>query len=218
MRVLNNLLMFLIMSTPLFAQQKPQLYNIPSPFDRYTHYNVTLRGGAAIPMGQFSSDYIDKTTLENYSIGLDWVLQSPISVGAEVGYSFFTEKMPRAIYEIGGRDVSAVQTRTISLVPIQGTLSYHLGAPNAPIRPYAQVAVGGALVDYSLYYGNLATQEQSFKFSYGAVIGTKVLFKKDGSLGADIRLKYNNTPIEFDYIQNGVGQLNATVGLFYRWW
>jgi hypothetical protein len=218
MKSIKILLLYLTMSAPLLAQEKPQLYTIPSPFDRYSHYNVTLRAGAAIPMGQFSSDYIDKASLDNYSIGLEWVLQSPISVGAEVGYSFFTQKLPRAIYEINGQDVSAVQTRTISLIPIQGTVNYNLGTPNVPVRPYVQVSLGAAMADYSLYYGSLATQEQSVKFSYGGAVGTKILFKKDGSLGADLRIKYNNTPLKFDYIQNGVSQLNATVGIYYRWW
>lgn len=218
MRIIQTLLILITMSTPLLAQEKPQLYTIPSPFDRYSHYNVTFRAGAAIPMGQFASNYIDKTSLENYSIGLEWILQSPVSVGAELGYSYFSQRLPRAIYEINGQDVSAVQTRTISLIPLQGTVSYNIGTPNSPIRPYAQVSLGGTMADYSLYYGSLATQEQSIKFSYGGALGTKILFKKDGSLGADLRIKYNNTPFRFDYIENSVGQLNATVGIYYRWW
>lgn len=51
-----------------FAQQNPQLYTIPTPFERYSHYQVTLRGGAAIPTGAFATNYIDKTSLENYSL------------------------------------------------------------------------------------------------------------------------------------------------------
>ena len=85
MKFLTTSLVLVCLSLSAWAQQKPQLYNLPTPFERYSHYNLTVRGGAAIPMGAFSSDYIDKTTLRNYSVALDWILQKPFSIGLEVG-------------------------------------------------------------------------------------------------------------------------------------
>ncbi len=208
----------LVTSLTGYAQQDPQLYSIPTPFERYSHYQVIVRGGGAIPTGAFGTNYIDKTTLENYSVAVDWILQRPISLGLEVGHTFFSKRLPRAIYPLEGQDVSAVQTRTLSLMPIQGTVNSYLGNANARIRPYVHLAAGVNLLDYTLYYGNLANQQQAVKFSYGVGVGSKFLFKKDGSLGADIRVKYNQTPFNFDYIDKGIGQLNATAGLFYRWW
>lgn len=218
MNTLKITLLFLSFCCGTYAQQKPQLYNIPSPFERYSHYQVIIRGGAGIPMGSFATNYIDKSTLENYSLAIDWILQKPFSIGLEAGHTFFSQKLPRAVYPINGQEVSAVQTRTINMTPIQGFANFYLGNANARIRPYLQVAAGVNLLDYSLYYGILANQQQSVKFAYGAGVGAKFLFKKDGSLGADIRVKYNHTPFTFDYIENGIGQLNATAGLFYRWW
>lgn len=136
----------------------------------------------------------------------------------EVGRTYFSKRLPRDIYTTQEGDISAVQTRTISQIPIQGVINLYLGKANAPIRPYVQLAAGANLLDYTLYYGTLASQRQTVKFTYGIGAGSKFLFKKDGSVGADIRVKYNQTPFSFDYIDNGVGQLNATVGLFYRWW
>lgn len=213
-------IIFLILGASMvgYGQEKPQLYNIPSPFERYSHYQVIIRGGASFPMGALASQYIDKTTLENYSIAVDWILQRPISVGLEIGHTYFSKKIPRVVYSINSQDVSAVQTRTINLLPIQGFINSYLGNPSATIRPYFHLAVGVNLIEYSLYYGNLANQQQSAKFTYGVGVGSKILFKRDGSIGADIRFKHNHTPFSFDYIKKGIGQLHATAGLFYRWW
>lgn len=218
MKFLTTSLVFVCLSLSAWAQQKPQLYTLPTPFERYSHYTITVRGGAAIPMGAFSSKYIDKTTLRNYSVALDWILQKPISIGLEVGKTEYSKTMPRALYQQDGQEISAVQTRTLSLMPIQGVVSYYFAGTNATIRPYVQAAVGGDLLDYTLYYGNLAEQKQSIKLTYGAAAGAKFLFKKDGNFGADLRVKYNQTSLNHDYIEKGVGQVSATVGLFYRWW
>ncbi|GHB81455.1 OmpW family outer membrane protein [Persicitalea jodogahamensis] len=218
MNTIKILLLGLVLSAPALAQQNPQLYNLPSPYDRYSHYVATVRGGAGIPIGPFASGYVDKPTLRNYSFSVDWVLQKPISIGVEVGKTFYSQRLPRAIYQSEEGEISAVQTRTIDLMPIQGVVSYYFAKPNAMIRPYVQAAVGADLLTYSLYYGSLANQQQSVKLTYGGAAGAKFLFKKDGSVGADIRVKYNQTSLNYDYIDKGVGQINATVGLFYRWW
>lgn len=218
MNIIKTLLLVLTLSAPALAQQNPQLYNLPSPYDRYSHYVATLRGGAGIPIGPFSSGYIDKPTIKNYSLSVDWVLQKPLSIGVEVGKTFYSQRLPRAIYNSEEGEISAVQTRTIDLMPIQGVLSYYFAKPNAMIRPYVQAAVGADLLTYSLYYGSLANQKQMVKLTYGGAIGAKFLFKKDGAIGADVRVKYNQTSLNYDYIDKGVGQFNATVGLFYRWW
>jgi hypothetical protein len=218
MKFLTTSLVLVFLSLSAWAQQNTQLYNLPTPFERYSHYNLTVRGGAGIPMGAFSSNYIDKTTVKNYSVALDWIFQKPVSIGLEVGKTFFSQKMPRALYELDGQDVSAVQTRTIDLMPIQGVVSYYFAGTNASIRPYVQLAAGANLLDYTLYYGNLANQQQTVKLTYGAAAGAKFLFKKDGNFGADVRVKYNHTSLDFDYVDKGVSQVNATIGLFYRWW
>ncbi|TDB67082.1 porin family protein [Arundinibacter roseus] len=218
MKIIQTLLLALAFSSQVIAQQAPNLYSIPTPWERYSHYSITLRGGAGLPIGPMAENYIDKVSMDNYSVAVDWILQQPFSVGVEVSQSFFSKKLPRAIYNIEDQDVSAVQTRTLKQIPVQGVASYYFGTPNARIRPYVQLAAGASFVDYTLYYGNLATQEQAIKFTYGAAAGSRFLFKKDGSVGADLRVKYNQTPFDFDYLDRGIGQINATIGLFYRWW
>lgn len=204
---------------PAYAQeQAPKLYTLPSAFDRYTHYQVTARYTAAIPLGSFSTNYIDKTSFENYSIALEWVFQNAFSVGGEIGYSFFKKRIPRAIYPTENGEISAIQTRTMTQYPIQAFANYHFAGKNSAIQPYVHISAGASILDYTLYYGSLADQQQKIRPTYGIGVGSKFLFKKDGNFGADIRVKYQGTSFDYEYVDKGVSSLNTSIGLFYRWW
>lgn len=200
------------------GQNKPSLYTLQSPYERYNYNLFTVRLSGAQPLGSFSNDYIDKFSLENYTFSLESVQQGHLSFGGEVGYSYFGKRMPRAIYSSGNQDISAVQTRSLSQYTIHGFANYHLTEANSRIRPYVQLSAGGGVVNYTTYYGSLGDQYRKFKLGYGVGIGSKFLFKSDGSIGADVRIKYNYTGLKYDYIQNGVSSLNASIGIFYRWW
>jgi outer membrane protein W len=205
--------------TPAFAQEPaPKLYTLPSPYDRYVHYQVTARLTGAVPLGSFKSDYIDKASFENYSIALEWVLQNSFSLGGEIGYSYFKQRLPRALYVSGEQTVSAVQTRTMSQYPIQVFANYHFLGKESSIQPYVQISGGASILDYTVYYGSLTDQKQKVRPTYGIGVGSKFLFKKDGSFGADVRVKYAGTSFKYDYLTSGVSSLNTSVGLFYRWW
>jgi outer membrane protein W len=210
---------FLAGITTAFAQEPaPKLYTLPSPYDRYVHYQVTARLTSAIPLGSFKSDYIDKASFENYSIALEWVLQNSFSVGGEIGYSYFKQRLPRAQYISGEQTVSAVQTRTLSQYPVQAFANYHFLGKDSSIQPYVQISGGASILDYTVYYGSLGDQKQKIRPTYGIGLGSKFLFKKDGSFGADVRVKYAGTSFKYDYLTSGVSSLNTSVGLFYRWW
>ena len=201
------------------AQEAPKLYTLPSPFERYTHYLATLRFTGAAPLGSFSDSYIDKPSFRNYSISLEWVLRdSPLSIGGEIGSSYFQKKLPRAIYESGDETVSAVQTRTLTQYPVQLFVNYHFLPKSSSVQPYAQISGGIGIMDYTLYYGSLSEQKQKLAPAYGVGLGSKFLFRKDGAFGADVRVKYEGTTFKYDYIEKGTSSVNASVGLFYRWW
>lgn len=209
---------FLILGCiPAFAQEPaPKLYTLASPYDRYTHYQVTARFTGAVPLGSFS-DYIDKSSFENYSIAMEWIMLNSVSVGGEIGYSYFKQRLPRALYQSGDQTISAIQTRTLTQYPIQAFVNYQF-LRNNMVQPYLQVSAGGSILDYTVYYGTLADQKQKFSLTYGVGIGSKFLFRKDGNFGADVRIKYAGTSFKYDYLSSGISSLNTSVGLFYRWW
>ncbi|KQS31299.1 hypothetical protein [Dyadobacter sp. Leaf189] len=210
---------FLAGFIPAVAQDAPKLYTLPSPFERYTHYLATLRFAGAMPLGSFADSYIDKASFQNASISIEWVLRnSPISIGGEIGSTYFQKRLPRALYQNGNETISAVQTRTLSQYPVELFGNYHFLGKTSSIQPYIQVSGGVSILDNVLYYGSLSSQHQKVAPKYGVGLGSKFLFKQDGSVGVDVRVKYNGTAYKHDYIEKGVSSLNGSIGIFYRWW
>ena len=120
MKKLAAIALFFAAIFPAMAQDEPKIYTLPSPFDRYTHYLATARITGAVPLGSFSDQYISKSSFQNFSASLEWVLRnSPFSVGGEIGSTYFKERLPRALYANGEETISAVQTRTVSQYPIE---------------------------------------------------------------------------------------------------
>lgn len=213
------LIAFVTGSNTVFAQKAQSLYTMASPYERYTHNVVTLRWTAIQPLGSFSDNYIDKASLLNYSVQLDWMLKNlPVSIGAEMGQDYYKKRLPRAIYNFEDQDISAIQTRTFRVNPIQVVANYYFLPVNSIVRPYAGIAVGVGLVNYVNYWGSLSDQSQKAGFSYGAQAGVKVLLGKEGHFGLDIRARYNKVNFKFDYVDNGVPSVGASIGAFYRWW
>lgn len=204
---------------PALAQEKPRLYTIASPFERYTHYLATVRYTAAVPMGSFKDNYIDKSSFRNASVSLEWVLRnSPVSVGGEIGSTYFEKRVPRALYQGEDGTISAVQTRTISQYPVELFANYLFLPRNSSVQPYIQISGGASILDYTVYYGTLSLQEQKVRFKYGVGAGSRFFFKKDGTFGLDVRVKYDGTAFKYDYIDKGISSVNGSIGLFYRWW
>ncbi|MCE7061191.1 hypothetical protein [Dyadobacter sp. CY343] len=213
--------LFLAGFLPAYAQQQeaPKLYTLPSPFERYTHYLATARVMGAVPLGSFADSYIDKSSFRNASISIEWVLRnSPFSIGGEIGSTYFQKRIPRTLYQNGEGTISAVQTRTLSQYPVELFGNYHFLRKTSMIQPYVQVSGGISILDNVLYYGTLSSQHQKIAPKYGIGLGSKFLFKKDGAVGVDVRVKYDGTAYKHDYIEKGVSSVNGSIGLFYRWW
>lgn len=211
--------LFLGSVLPALAQEKPRLYTIASPFERYTYYLATARFIGAVPMGSFKDNYVDKSSFQNASISIEWVLRnSQLSVGGEIGSTYFEKRIPRALYEGQDGTISAVQTRTVSQYPVELFANYHFLPRNSQVQPYVQVSAGASIIDYTIYYGTLSSQNQAVRFKYGVGAGSKFFFKKDGTFGLDLRVKYDGTAYKYDYIDKGISYVNGSIGLFYRWW
>ena len=204
------------------AQQvitRDQLYKRESPYERYTTYRISVTGGLGLPMGSFG-DYMEKSTLRNYSILMDFVFpKNNLSVGVSLGSQYFKNRLPRQVYNFDSQDVSAVQTRTLSAIPLVVTGIYHIGKVNAPIRPYVQVGLGGAFAELANYYGTIPTGDNGFRFVAQAGAGIRALFNKNGKFGLEAGVTYQHLP--FEVAGEGVkdaSSFNVRAGLFYRWW
>ena len=88
------LLLFVLIQVVTYAQDKPKLYTLPSPYERYNYSLATFRYTGAVPIGNFSNDYIDAPSFKNYSVSLEWVLQNNLSIGGEIGSTYFQPFKP----------------------------------------------------------------------------------------------------------------------------
>lgn len=199
--------------------QRQDLYSLESPYQRYTHNLVTLKWLGAMPLGSITDGYIDKASLANFGISLEWVFRDmPISAGIDAGKYNFEQRYPRAIYKIGEDDVSAVKTSTYSNVPLAGFVKYHLLGTNAQFAPYVQASVGAHFNNYIDYFGTLGDQKKQTTVGFGGAVGLKYFIKKDGPLGIDLAVRYDHNTFKYGYITNGVRTFAGSVGIIYRWW
>lgn len=198
---------------------RSQLFKRESPYERYTTYRVSLTGGLGLAAGTFSG-YMDKTTLRNYTLGLDFVFpKNNLSLGVSVGSQYFQNRLPRQVYNFDGQDVSAVQTRTFVAYPLIVTGSYHIGKVNSLVRPYVQAGLGGAYAELTNYWGTIPTGDNGFRFVAQAGAGVRVLFKKTGNVGLELGANYQHIPfiVESEGVKDA-STFNVRAGLFYRWW
>lgn len=199
--------------------QRADLYTLESPYQRYTHNLATLRWLGAVPFGSITDGYVDKPSFANYSLSVEWVFRNmPISAGVEAGRYYFEQRYPRSVYVLGQNEVSAVKTSTYTAVPVTGLIKYHFLGTNAQFSPYVQVNIGAHINNYVDYFGLLADQKKQTTLGFGGGAGLKYIFKKDGPVGLDIAVRYDQNTFKYGYITNGVGTLAGSVGLFYRWW
>ncbi|MCY7352313.1 MAG: hypothetical protein LH606_16885 [Cytophagaceae bacterium] len=216
--ILSGLLATLLAPLTLRAQgyYQPTPPTVTSPFDRYTTYQVTARYSAALPLGDFKN-YIDRASVRGATVTGEWVFPNRFSAGAQVGYQYFEQRLPRQIYQISGSDVSAVQTRTFTTTPVMIIGKYHLANSSAALRPYVQVGAGGSLNNYTNYFGSLSDTKNGFAFAGNVAVGTRFMFGRQGNFGADVQVSYNYGSFNYDYMKN-YSTVNASVGLVYRWW
>jgi len=217
----SALLCTLLLPAALLAQQPVVVRDIPpvSPYQRYTTYMATLRYGVAQPLGGLAG-YTDQFSTRNFALAGEWIMPGNLSFGAQYSGNYFTKRLPRQLYRFGdGADVSAVQTRTVNVQSLLATGKYHFAGVNAPVRPYMQVGLGAALVNYGLYWGSLSDEANgsTVHFSSQIAIGSRFLFGRESHWGADVQAAYQYVPYSRAGISN-VSSVGASVGVVYRWW
>lgn len=192
-------------------------YNFPSPYQEYVTFNISARYGVAFPMGG-TQGYIDRVSPTNLALDGEWLFPKRFSIGLKTGYQYNKQRLPRQVYQVGNEDVSAVQTRTLSVIPAMVSLSYYFADNAAALRPYVQFAGGGAFIDYTNYFGTLADQSNKFKGAIAPAIGVKYYGKREQGLGAEIQAQYQNVFFNYDLLKNNSPSLMLSAGISYRFY
>jgi hypothetical protein len=212
-------LLVVALALPALAQttERPYVYESVSEYDRYVTFNFSARYGVAIPMGGLKS-YVGQTSATNLAIDGEWLFPQRFSIGLKSGYQYTSERLPRQTIDYDDQTISAVQTRTFSVIPIMASLSYYFAQNSGAIRPYVQIAGGGAVVDYINYFGALADQSKGFKGAIAPAVGLKFYGRPENKFGAEIQAQYQNVFFNYGQLPGNAPTLMLSAGLIYRWY
>ncbi|QIP17118.1 hypothetical protein G8759_33020 [Spirosoma aureum] len=223
MKPILALIVLMALTTAAWAQDNRDEYAnaFPSPFQEYVTFNIAARYGVSLPMGG-QKGYIDRVSPTNFALEGEWLFPQRFSLGIKTGYQYTQQRLGRQVISYSsdnsGQDISAVQTRTLSIIPAMASLSYYFADNTAAVRPYVQFAGGGAFVDYTNYFGTLADQKSGFKGAIAPAIGLKYYGKREQGLGAEIQAQYQNVFFNYDQLKNSSPSLMLSVGISYRWY
>ena len=192
-------------------------YDFPSPYQEYVTFNISARYGVAFPMGG-TQGYIDKVSPTNLALDGEWLFPRQFSIGIKTGYQYNKQRLPRQVYQYDNQSISAVQTRTLSVIPAMISLSYYFADNAAALRPYVQFAGGGAFVNYTNYFGPLADQSSGFKGAIAPAIGVKYYSKREQGFGAEFQAQYQNVFFNYDLLKNSSPSLMLSAGISYRFY
>lgn len=220
--ILTISLLTLLTTSAVWAQQTTSANDIfASPFDRYVTFNVSARYGVAMPLGGQKA-YIDQVSPANFALDGEWLFPQRFSIGLKTGYQYNQQRTGRQVVSFSdgnsAQDVSAVQTRTLTIIPAMASLSYYFADNSAALRPYVQVAGGGAYVDYTNYYGTLSDQSNGFKTAFSPAIGLKYYGKREQKLGAEIQAQYQQVNFSYDRLTGSAPSLMLSAGISYRFY
>lgn len=218
MKTIRIIALLCVSAVSAWAQQQTRerdTYSAYSPYNEYVTFNASLHYGIGLPFGT-QADYLNKTTTANAVVQFDWMFPARFSLGLKSGYQYDQRRLPRQVFQFGDESVSAVQTRTLTVIPVLATASYYFADNTAALRPYVQLGGGGAFVDNSTFYGTLVDRQSGFRGAIAPAIGVKFYGKRDGNIGGEIQAQYQYIAHKDPTFSKLQGLL-ISAGLTFRW-
>lgn len=165
-----------------------------------TQFDIQLNAG--LPTGSLKNAVSD-VSLRGLKANILYGIDDQLAIGLGTGFQDFYQKYPRQLYKLSdGSDMSAVRSFSIQAIPIllQAKWSF---SPEASVRPYAALGVGGNLINYDEYVGEFG-MEQKTKFGFAArpEAGLYIPFRKQGESGFTIGASYNIMPFKSGVVDN----------------
>lgn len=172
---------------------------------------INLNYGISLPLGSLR-DYVDKPSFTGWNAQLMYDLNPKVSLGLGFGFYDFYQKLPRAVYDDKGTTISAVQSRTLQLIPIQPTILFTPNGDAGKVRPYVGLGIGGALVNYTKYWGEFGDKNNKFAFSVKPMAGIRVPFSPTSPLQLNVGVGYNYVPYSYNEVHN-LSTVEGNVGI-----
>lgn len=174
------------------------------------NYNYSL------PLGSFKSDIISKGSAAGGMGSIQYYLSDKLAIGLGAGYQNFSQKYPRALYELSKtQTVSAVRSEQVEATPVVAKATFLPLANKSFVQPYITAGAGVSFVAYNEYLGEFsATQKNSASFTAQAGAGVMIPFGKLSASGVQLGADYNYTPYKnFGY--SNLNTVNFHAGVFF---
>lgn len=199
-KIKNWLLIFAgcITAQAVSAQSRPPL-------------SIDLNYSIAQPFGSVK-DYANKTSFRGWSAGLSYMLNDRLSVGVRSGFQDFYERLPRAVYPDKQGDVSAVQSRTLQVIPLQATVGYAFTPATSTVIPYGVLGIGAANMNYEKYWGEFVDKKNSWQFMVSPEVGINVPFGRYSPVMFNANVRYNYAPYKFNEITS-FNSIQGNIGI-----
>lgn len=199
-KIKNWLLIFAgcIAAQAVSAQSRPPL-------------SIDLNYSIAQPLGSVK-DYANKTSFRGWSAGLSYMLNDRLSVGVRSGFQDFYERLPRAVYSDKQGDVSAVQSRTLQVIPLQATVGYAFTPATSAVIPYGVLGIGAANMNYEKYWGEFVDKKNSWQFMVSPEIGINVPFGQYSPVMFNANVRYNYAPYKYNEITS-FNSIQGNIGI-----
>lgn len=176
-----------------------------------SNFVLNLNYGISQPLGTLK-DYTNKTSFAGWNASLLYQINPQIAAGLSGGYYSYYQKIPRQVYHQGYTDISAVQSHTLQLIPIQPAILYTPEGDKPGIQPYVGLGVGVADVNYGEYWGEFVDSKDKIGFSVSPMAGIHIPFSKTSPLKFNVGVKYTYAPFTYNEIHN-ISMVEANVGL-----
>lgn len=169
-------------------------------------WQFDLEYNAAIPVGGFKSDFINKTSFRGATGEVRYAISPKFALGVQSGYQYYYQKYPRQLYKLStGEDISAVMTNVIDNTPIllKGTY-YPMASGTGRLQPFVSAGVGVNMITYSQYLGEFGSSDPSTAFAALAAAGVQYGLGKARTTA----IKLGGTFNYVNYKRNDLAHLN----------
>jgi hypothetical protein len=189
---------------------------------------MNLFYSTALPVGNFKSSFIDRTSWRGTAIDLMWYSSDKLALGVSFSYQDFYQKIPRDLYVLSdGSDISAVKSRSLQTIPVLFKANYWLKKmktasgsafsgnrqePGFQALPYLSAGAGFNMVAYQQLLG-IFTNADDFRFGFAAQAGAgvKVPFGRFLQNGILLEANYNLMPFN-QFVMNNLNHFNFRLG------
>jgi hypothetical protein len=166
------------------------------------------------PLGSFH-DYAGKTSFIGWNASLLYQFNPKFAAGLGFGYHDYYQKIPRMVYQDKTTAISAVQTHTLQLIPVQPTAIFTPNGGKGGIQPYVGLGIGVADVNYQKYWGEFVDKKNKIGFSVSPLAGIQIPIGKSAPVKVNVGVKYNYDTFKYNEINN-ISTIEGNVGISFR--